>query len=310
VRIRGLVHLLVVYIVWGSTYLGIRIAVREGTGFPPFTMAGTRVLAAGLLLLLLGALMHRNLRPTRSDLVVFASSGLLLWLGGNGLVTWAEQRAESGYAALLVGSAPIWTTIVESVLDRRPPTLRLLGALLIGLAGVGVLNLPVLRHGSTADVLSAGALLLAVMSWGLGSVFQKRRPVSLSGEANAAYQLLFGSVALLIVAAASGEPRPAPTPAAFAAWGYLVVFGSVIAFTSFVKALQLLPVSVVMTYAYVNPVIAVLLGRLILGERITMWTLAGSVLVILGVMGVFHELRRQRDVRRVAREKTHEGTDS
>jgi len=226
----------------------------------------------------------------------------LLWLGGNGLVTWAEQRAESGYAALLVGSAPIWTTIVESVLDRRAPTFRLLGALLLGLAGVGVLNYPVLRHGSNAEVLSAVALILAVMSWGLGSVFQKRRPVSLSGEANAAYQLLFGSVALLIVAAVVGEPRPVPTHAALAAWGYLVVFGSVIAFTSFVKALQLLPVSVVMTYAYVNPVIAVLLGRVILGERITMWTLAGSVLVVLGVMGVFHELRRQRDARR--RERT------
>jgi drug/metabolite transporter (DMT)-like permease len=247
-----------------------------------------------------GALARRKLRPARGDLVVFASSGLLLWLGGNGLVSWAEQRAESGYTALLVGSAPLWTTIVESFLDRRPPTWRLLGALLIGLAGVGVLNYPVMRHGTSADVMSALALILAVMSWGFGSVFQKRRPVSLGGEANAAYQLLFGSVALLTVSLLVGEPKPAPTPAAFAAWGYLVIFGSVIAFTSFVKALQLLPVSVVMTYAYVNPVIAVLLGWAILGEQITLWTLAGSVLVILGVMGVFHEMRRARNVRRRA----------
>ncbi|HEX5132154.1 MAG TPA: EamA family transporter [Candidatus Krumholzibacteria bacterium] len=297
-KIRGIVHLLIVYIVWGSTYLGIRIAVREGTGFPPLYMAGSRVLVAGILLLLWGAIAGRNLRPTRGDLVVFASSGVLLWLGGNGLVTWAEQRAESGYAALLVGSAPLWTTTVEAVLDRRPPTLRLLGALLIGLAGVGVLNYPVIRHGSTGDVLSAVALLLAVMSWGLGSVFQKRRPVTLEGEPNAGYQLLFGSAALLLAAVLSGEPRPAPTPAAIGAWAYLVIFGSVIAFTSFVKALKLLPVSVVMTYAYVNPVIAVLLGWAILGERITLWTLAGSVLVILGVMGVFHELRRARNARR------------
>jgi drug/metabolite transporter (DMT)-like permease len=300
VQFRGLVHLLIVYIVWGSTYLGIRIAVREGAGFPPFVMAGTRILVAGSILLLWGALARRKLRPARGDLVVFASSGLLLWLGGNGLVSWAEQRAESGYTALLVGSAPLWTTIVESFLDRRPPTWRLLGALLIGLAGVGVLNYPVMRHGTSADVMSALALILAVMSWGFGSVFQKRRPVSLGGEANAAYQLLFGSVALLTVSLLVGEPKPAPTPAAFAAWGYLVIFGSVIAFTSFVKALQLLPVSVVMTYAYVNPVIAVLLGWAILGEQITLWTLAGSVLVILGVMGVFHEMRRARNVRRRA----------
>ncbi len=299
-NVRGLVHLLIVYTVWGSTYLAIRIAVVPGAGFPPLMMAGTRILCAALILLLIGVIMRRKLRPTRSDLVVFASSGVLLWLGGNGLVSWAEQRAESGYTALLVGSAPLWTTTLESILDRRRPTLRLLGALLIGLAGVAVLNYPVLRHGSRADIVSAVALLVAVVSWGSGSVFQKRRPVSLSGEANAAYQLLFGSVALLTVALIVHEPRPAPTPAALAAWAYLVIFGSVIGFTSFVKALKLLPVSVVMTYAYVNPVIAVLLGWMILGEKITHWTLAGSVLVVLGVMGVLHEMRRQRDARRRA----------
>jgi drug/metabolite transporter (DMT)-like permease len=300
VQIRGLVHLLVVYIVWGSTYLGIRIAVRDGAGFPPFVMAGSRILVAGSILLVWGALRRQKLRPTRGDLMVFASSGLLLWLGGNGLVSWAEQRAESGYTALLVGSAPLWTTMVESALDRRAPTLRLLGALLIGLAGLAVLNYPVLRHGSSADVFSAFALLVAVMSWGVGSIYQKRRPVTLSGEASAAYQLLFGSMALLTVSLLVGEPRPTPTPAALAAWGYLIIFGSVVAFTSFVKALQLLPVSVVMTYAYVNPVIAVLLGWMILSERITLWTLAGSALVILGVMGVFHEMRRARNARRRA----------
>ncbi len=297
-QLRGLVHLLIVYIVWGSTYLGIRIAVREGAGFPPFVMAGTRILTAGSILLLWAALARRRIRPTRSDLLVFASSGILLWLGGNGLVSWAEQRAESGYTALLVGSAPLWTTTLESFLDRRPPTLRLVGALLIGLAGVGVLNYPVMRHGSSADVVAALALFLAVVSWGTGSVYQKRRTVTLPPEVNAAYQLLFGSVALLLLSLIAGEPRPTPTPAALAAWAYLIVFGSVIAFTSFVKSLQLLPVSVVMTYSYVNPVIAVLLGWMILGERITMWTLAGSVLVILGVMGVFHEMRRARNARR------------
>ena len=297
-KARGLLHLLIVYIVWGSTYLAIRLAVREGAGFPPLTMAGTRVFVAGLILLALAALMRRPLRPTRRDILVFASSGILLWLGGNGLVSWAEMRAESGYTALLVGSLPLWTTTLESFIDRRRPTLRLLGALAIGLAGIAVLNYPVLRHGSSGDVLSAVALLLAVVSWGSGSVLQKRRPVSLSGEANSGYQLLFGSVALLLAAALIGEPRPTPTPEAWGAWAYLVVFGSVIAFTSFVKALQLLPVHIVTTYAYVNPVIAVLLGRLIIDEPITRWTVAGSVLVILGVAGVFHEQRRRAPVRK------------
>jgi drug/metabolite transporter (DMT)-like permease len=290
---RGLVHLLIVYIVWGSTYLGIRIAVREGSGFPPLFMAGTRVLIAGLILLGIAALLRKPLRPTRHDVTIFAASGVLLWCGGNGLVSWAEKHAESGYTALLVGSQPLWTMSLEAFLDRERPTLRLLGALFIGLAGLVVLNYPVLRGGSRAEVLPALALILAVMSWGSGLVLQKRRPISLSGEASSGYQLVFGAVGLLLCAIIFREPKPAPTPEAWLAWGYLIIFGSVIAFTSFVKALQLLPVRIVTTYAYVNPVIAVILGWLFIGEAITRWTIAGSVLVILGVAGVFHESRRR-----------------
>lgn len=291
-KFRGLVHLLVVYIVWGSTYLAIRIAVRDGAGFPAFTMAGTRVFVAGLILLAWGLIARKSLKPTRRDLLVLMSSGLLLWLGGNGLVCWAEKHVESGYTALLVGLAPIWATIVDSVIDRRRPTPRLVLALLIGISGVAVLNVPVLREGNHADIVAALALVLAVMSWGTGSIIQKRNPVSLAAEVNSGYQLLFGSVALLTAAALTGEPRPTPTHEAWAAWGYLVIFGSVLAFTSFVKALRQLPTHVVMTYAYVNPVIAVILGWFFLREPITRWTVAGSALVILGVAGVFHERNR------------------
>ena len=293
-NVRGLGHLLVIYIVWGSTYLAIRIAVQEGSGFPPFTMAGTRILIAGTILMLLCLLHRRNLRPTRSDLFVFAASGILLWFGGNGLVTWAEQRAESGYAAILVGSQPIWTMTLESMLDRRRPTWRLLAALVLGLAGIIVLNFQVLQHPTRDQVFPALALLAAVVLWGSGMVLQKRRRVSLSAEANSGYQLLFGSVALLLAALLTGEPRPTPTPEAWAAWAYLIVFGSVIAFTSFVKALQLLPMNVVTTYAYVNPVIAVLLGALFIHEPITRWTVAGSALTLLGVAGVFREQQQNR----------------
>jgi drug/metabolite transporter (DMT)-like permease len=293
VNVRGFVHLLVVYIVWGSTYLGIRIAVRDGAGFPPFAMAGSRTFVASLILLTWGALAKKSLRPTRNDIQMFLASGLLLWLGGNGLVSWAEKRVESAHAALLVASLPLWTTTLESFLDKRAPTLRLLGALAIGISGVAVLNFPMLRSGSRSDMVAIAALLLAVVSWGIGSVMQKRRPITLSGEVSAGYQILFGSVFLVAASLLSNEPRPHPTPDAWWAWAYLVVFGSVIAFTSFVKALQLLPVHVVATYAYVNPVIAVILGWLILNERITHWTILGSALVLLGVAGVFHEQRRR-----------------
>ncbi|HEX6789989.1 MAG TPA: EamA family transporter [Candidatus Krumholzibacteria bacterium] len=297
-NVRGLAHLLVVYIVWGSTYLGIRLAVREGSGFPPLIMAGTRIFIAGVILMLLCLLRGKSLRAKRSDLGVFAASGVLLWFGGNGLVSWAEKYAASGYAAILVGSQPLWTMSLESFIDRRKPTGRLVLALLVGLAGIIVLNIHVLQHPTRDQVLPAIALCIAVMSWGSGMVLQKRRPVSLSAEANSAYQLLFGAVALLIASRIFGEPKPSPTPEAFAAWGYLIVFGSVIAFTSFVKALQTLPMSVVTTYAYVNPVIAVLLGAIIIDEPITRWTVAGSALTLLGVAGVFHEQQRRRRARR------------
>ncbi|MGD8413583.1 MAG: EamA family transporter, partial [Candidatus Latescibacterota bacterium] len=199
--------------------------------------------------------------------------------------------AESGYSALLIAALPLWVAIMESVIDRRPPTLRLVGALLIGLAGVAVLNGPVILRGSDEDVWAALALITAAIAWGLGALFQRRKALSLEPEVSSAYQHVFGGIALLAAALATGEPRPDPVPEAWVAWGYLVVFGSMFAFTSFIKALRLLPTNVVMTYAYVNPVVAVILGRLILDEPITWWTIGGSVLIILGVMGVFHERR-------------------
>jgi drug/metabolite transporter (DMT)-like permease len=299
VNVRGLAHLLVVYVIWGSTYLAIRIAVRDGSGFPPFYMAGTRILIASLILFLLCLARGKSLKPTRRDVQVFAASGVLLWFGGNGLVSWAEMRAASGYAAILVGSQPLWTLFLESVIDRRRPTWRMIAALIVGLAGIMVLNYPLLRHGSRAELMPALALIVAVMLWGSGMMLQKRRPVSLSGEANSAYQLLFGAVALLLAALITREPKPTPTPQALAAWGYLIVFGSVIAFTSFVKVLQLLPINVVTTYAYVNPVIAVILGAMFIGEPITRWTVAGSALTLLGVAGVFHEQQQRRQQQRI-----------
>lgn len=292
--LRGLFHLCVVYLVWGSTYLAIRVAVREGAGFPPFTMTATRVFVASVILLLWGLCTRARFRLTRKETAVLATSAMLLWVGGNGLVVWAEKTVESGHAALLVAVTPIWVAILEALIDRRAPSGRLVGALLIGLAGVGVLNGPLILEGSFGSIMGGVALMLAGMSWGIGSILQRRRPVFIGPEVSSGYQHVFGCLGLIAVALLTGEPRPTPTPEAWAAWGYLVIFGSVIAFTSFVRALRLLPTNIVMTYAYVNPVIAVFLGWIVLHERVTWWTIAGSVLVVLGVMGVFHEKRVDR----------------
>jgi drug/metabolite transporter (DMT)-like permease len=287
-RLAGLSSLLVLYTVWSTTYLAIRVAVRPGSGFPPFVMSGTRLLAAGALILAIAVAMRRPLRVSASDAARLAASAALLWLGGNGLVTWAVQYAASGYAALMVGAMPIWTTVIEALLDRRPPTRRVVAALLVGFAGVALLTVPELRHATASSGLAVVALVLAPISWGSGAVLQNRRPVAAAPLASAGWQQILGGAGFLVVSAAFGEPSPQPGPAALAGWAYLVVFGG-LAFIAFVQALRLLPTRVVMTYAYVNPVGAALLGWAILGEPITPWTVAGAALVIAGVAGVFRE---------------------
>ncbi|MBU0510276.1 MAG: EamA family transporter [Chloroflexi bacterium] len=288
----GLLNLFVVYIIWGSTYLAIRFAVRDGSGFPPFMLGATRVAVAGILLIGWSALTRKRIKPTRQELITLAASGLLLWVGGNGLVNWAEQRADSGLAALIIAATPIWVAMIEAILDRRMPSLRMVGALFIGFVGIAVLSYPTLRSGVRADIGAVIGLLLAGLSWGTGSVLQSRRPVALTAQVSSGYQHLFGSLGFILMVLLLREPLPAPTTEAWLAWGYLVIFGSLLAFTSFVRALQLLPTKIVMTYGYINPVIAVFLGWLFLREPVTPWTLGGAALVLLGVAGIFRERYR------------------
>ena len=285
----GLLHLCVVYVVWGSTYLAIRLAVREGDGFEPFIMAGSRILIGGLALLLIARLLGQSLRIARHELPLLALSSLLLWNGGNGLVTWAEQHAHSGYAALVVGTTPAWGALVESLIDRRRPTLLLVLSLLIGFAGLAVLTAPVLQHGVKADFQATLALIAAPIAWAAGSVIQQRNPHRLSPMVSAGYQQLIGSVGFLVLALATGERWVDPSRDAWLGWGFLIVFGSILAFTSYVIALRKLPISIVMTYAYVNPVMAVLLGWLILREPLTPSVFGGTALILVGVAGVFRD---------------------
>jgi drug/metabolite transporter (DMT)-like permease len=283
----GLINLFVVYFVWGSTYLAIRIGIRSGAGFEPFWFGGMRVFTAGIILLGWGLIRGKNIRLSKKDLLILAGSGFLLWIGGNGLVVWAEQQVNSGIAALVVATVPIWVAFLDSIMDSRIPTLKVILSLIIGFLGIFILSLPVLTSGIRADLLSILALLLASLSWASGLVLQTRHPVALSRGVSSGYQQLFGGIFFALIALIVREPLPTPTTQAWLAWGYLVIFGSVIAFTSFVTALQILPTRLVTTYSYVNPVIAVLLGWLILGEPITYWTIAGGILVLIGVTGIY-----------------------
>jgi drug/metabolite transporter (DMT)-like permease len=294
IEARGIINLFIVYIVWGSTYLAIRIAVRPGSGIPPFTLGMVRILIAGILMLLMSALRRSSMRPTRKELVVLACSGVLLWTGGNGMLNWAEQRIDSSLAALLIATVPLWMVLMESILDRKKPSSGLVLSLIVGFVGIALLSVTTLQTGNMGDIVSLLALVLASISWTLGSLLQSRMPVSLSIEVSAGYQQIFGGLGFVVLVLLTGEPRPTPTTDAWLAWGYLIFVGSLIGFTAYVRILQLLPMSVAMTYAYVNPVVALFLGAVILSEPLHITTLAGAALVLLGVAGVFRERNRSK----------------
>lgn len=295
-RWQGLLCLLVVYVIWGSTYFAIRVAVGEGSGFAPFSMAGSRVLIGGLLLLAVGAGMGYSLRLTRGAWVVIVISAILLWNGGNGLVTWAEQYAHSGYAALLVGTTPLWGALWDSLIRRKKPTKVLILSLLVGFTGLMVLTFPQWRGGEFTDAASTLALCLAPVLWSAGSAYKQRRPLPNAIIVIAAYQQIVAAGVFLLMAYLSHEPWPTPSPEAWWAWGYLVVFGS-FAFTAYVIALHKLSLPVVMTYAYVNPVIAVLLGWFLLDEPVTGGMVLGMVLILAAVGGVFHDRFKSQRIR-------------
>jgi drug/metabolite transporter (DMT)-like permease len=284
---KGLLNLSIVYLVWGSTYLFIRLSVQEGSGFPPFAMAASRTLCASAILFGLALVFRQRLRVSGPQLQVLIISGILLWFGGNGLVVWAERQADSGYAALVVGTTPMWPVILEALLDRKAPSWSLVLFILTGFSGLVVLVTPVIRQGVHLDAAATAALLTATLSWSAGSMLLQRRPPAAGILVISAYQHAFGGLGLTAAMVLTGEPWPQPSTLAWLGWAYLVVFGSLISFTAYITAVHLLPLSVVMTYAYVNPIIAVILGRLVLGERITIFTVMGMALILIGVSGVF-----------------------
>ena len=288
---QGIAHLGVVYLVWSSTYLAIRVAVRPGAGFPPFALAAMRCLLGFPVLLVWARVRGLRIRPTLPELRLLAISGVLLWTFGNAFVAVAEQRIDSALAAILIASTPIWVALLESVVDRRFPPKPLLAALLIGFVGTGLVGYPALRGGVRADAVAVALALIASLAWGGGSLLQRRRPIALDSMVSAAYQMLAGGLGVLAMSFGFGEPLPSPNLSAWLGFAFLLVFGSIIAFTSFLKALHLLPTRLVFTYGYVNPVIATFLGWTLLGERISRESLLGAALVLVGVAGAFRAKR-------------------
>jgi len=274
-----------VYVLWGSTYLAIRVAIES---LPPLLMASTRFLAAGAILYAVMRLRGEP-APTRAQWRNTAIVGTLLLLGGNGGVVMAERTVPSGVAALLVATVPLWMVVMEWL---RPagtrPTGRTLIGLAVGFVGMIVLVGPAgLAGGASVDPLGAGLLLMGSLSWAAGSTFARGAALPKSALLATAMEMLCGGAALLLAGAARGE-LATMDPSAFTtesvlALLYLVVFGSLVGFSAYVWLLGVTSAARVSTYAYVNPVVAVMLGWAILDEPITPRVMAAAAVIILAV---------------------------
>jgi drug/metabolite transporter (DMT)-like permease len=281
----GLFSLAVIYLVWGSTFLAIRVAVT-GEGFGPYILASIRTLLAGLCLLAVGLLQGHSLRARPREIGWLFLSGFFLWVGGHTLLIWASQRVDSGLAALLFASIPLWTFLLT--LRRIPVNLGKLAPVLVGFAGVAF----VFPIGSSAlgfaSLLDGGAVLLSAFLWSLGTVLGTLDRMAVA--VTSGYQLLFAGMVNMLIAYSSGEVLGAPDARAWIACAYLVIPGCVLAFLAYSHALRVLPLPIVMSFAYVNPLVAVVLGILVLGESLTLRVAFGCA-VILG--SVFWLLRTQ-----------------
>ncbi|WP_052390220.1 EamA family transporter [Streptomyces sp. NRRL B-24484] len=273
----------IVYVVWGSTYLAIRVVVET---MPPFLSGSIRFVAAGLVLAVLIAARQgpAALRVSSRELGSAVLVGLLLLVGGNGLVVLAERSVPSGLAALMVASVPLWVVVLRRVLGHRT-TAATVGGVLVGLLGLVVLSAP----GLTGEVqlLGLASVLAASLLWACGSVLAGRLPMPANPLTASVYEMLAGGVGALVLALVRHEPQrfdpAAVSGASWAGLAYLVVFGSLIAFSAYAWLLQRAPLPLVATYAYVNPVVAVLLGWLVLSEALT-WPIAvGGGVVVAGV---------------------------
>ena len=284
-KILPWVSLAIIYVVWGSTYMAIRIVVHE---LPPMAAAAFRFLVAGAVMAGIAAIADRRHGwPSRRQWADYALAGILLLAVGNGLVMWAEKRIPSSIAALIVASTPVWLTLFDGFRATGERwTVRVWTGTLIGLLGVVLVARP---EGAVdpGDWPSIAALLGATLAWTVGTLYAQSVPRRLPLFSAAAIEMLAGAAVLCVLSIAMREDLARFAVASADAWwgiAYLTVFGSLVAFTAFAYCINELPATTVGTYAYVNPVVAVFLGAAFLDEPVTSGLLAGGALILIGVL--------------------------
>ncbi|MGB7873178.1 MAG: EamA family transporter [Anaerolineales bacterium] len=277
------IALLSLYLVWGSTYLAIQFTIET---IPPFLSAGARFLASGLILLVWRRLAG-DAMPTKRQWRSTAIVGVFLLLGGNGLVSFAEQYVPSGIAALVIGSIPLWLVMIEAMRPggERPNWLVILG-LVIGFSGIFLLVGPASLTGSgqSFNPLGVGTLLMAAFLWAIGSIYSRGADMPKSSLMATGAEMLTGSVAIFLISGLTGEwsgfRLDAVSTNSWVGLLYLITIGSLIGFVSYIWLLQNAPISLVATYPYVNPLVAVMLGAWLADETINARILiAGGIII-------------------------------
>jgi drug/metabolite transporter (DMT)-like permease len=284
-RAKVIVAFAALYIIWGSTYLGILFAIET---LPPFLMAGSRFLVAGGLLFA-WSWPQRERAPIRTEWRSALIVGGLLLTGGNGAVSWAEQYVASGIAALLIAVTPLWMVLLDWLWHgaRRPGIHTVLG-LLLGFGGIVLLVGPAELLGAESVYLpGALALLAGSLCWSIGSIYSRRAPTPKGGMLGIGMQMICGGTLLLLLGTVTGEwaqlDLAAVSLRSILAVLYLIIFGSIIGYTAYMWLLQVVSAARVATYAYVNPVVAVLLGWGLAGEALTLRMGVAALIIIAGV---------------------------
>jgi len=293
------IALAVVYVVWGSTYFAIALVVQT---MPPLFTAGVRQLIAGAIVALWVVARQRDaFRLSRRELLAAALTGTLLLAGGNGLVMVGERTVPSGLAALIIASVPLWLVVLRMAGGERVGA-GVLAGVGLGIVGVAILVVPSGISGAI-DPLGLLAIIGATFSWSIGTFLSPRLGLPRSVLASSALQQLAAGVVLLVAGLAAGE-RPDPSRfslSSLVALGYLIAFGSLAAYSAYTWLLQNASVSLVSTYAYVNPVIAVFLGTMFLSEPLSTTTIAGAALIIVAVAFIVTRTATARRAARAAR---------
>ena len=289
-RISILVGFASIYVIWGSTYLAIRLGVEF---IPPFLMAAVRFLIAGVAFIAWAAYRGAR-RPTAMHWVTTCVIGALMAAGGNGMVTWAMQTVQSGLAALLVSMVPFWVVLIDWLKPGgHRPAARIVLGVILGFVGVALLIDPAdVSGGRQIALVGAGAIVVGSILWAGGSVYSRHAPQPSSQALSSGMQMFGGGMVLLMLSAGSGELSrfewASISTVALMGWAYVIVLGSV-AYGSYLWLMKASTPAKVATYAYVNPVIALFLGYVLADESLSVWTLGCSAIIIVAVLLVVSE---------------------